>query len=270
MKKISIIGCGTIGSEIAMAIDRNEINLHLVCLCDVEKKKAVDLRSRLKNITPNISDTVGEAVSHCDLVFEATHVGAIKEIAGECFKIKKDLFVMSVGGLVIYPEVLEKIKSAGRKVFFPAGAIAGLDGISALKLSGIESITLKSTKPLKSLINSPGLDQFLKSTNKKIEDIHQAETIFDGSVKEAVPLFPQNVNVSAALALTGAGPEKTRVTVVADPLINKNIHEVMCISKAGTAYTKTENVPHPRNPKTSYLAILSAISRLKELAEDYR
>jgi len=264
MKKISIVGCGTIGSEVAMAIDREEIRMNLVSLYDIDKKKAIDLKNQLKNIHPNISENLGESVSQCDLVFEATHVSSLKEIAEETFRSKKDLFVMSVGGLVISPEILDKAKTLGCKVFFPSGAIAGLDVVSALKLSNIESITLKSTKPLKSFANSPGLDRFLKSTHKRMEDIQQAETLFEGNVKEAVPLFPQNVNISAALALTGVGPEKTKVTIVADPAIKKNIHEITCVSAAGAAYTRTENVPHPKNPKTSYLAILSAIAKLKE------
>jgi aspartate dehydrogenase len=265
MKKVSIIGCGTIGSEVAMAIDRKEINMVLASLYDIDKERAIDLKNRLKNISPDIFDSMGEAISKGDLIFEATQVSALKDIAEGCFKLKKDLFVMSVGGLVIYPEILEKAKKFDRKVFFPSGAIVGLDGISALKLSGIESVTLKSTKPLNSLKNSPGLNEYLESRNKRIEDINQAETIFEGNVKEAIRLFPQNVNISAALALLGAGPEKTLVTIVADPFVDKNIHEIKCVSGAGVAYTKTENVPHPQNPKTSYLAILSAISRLKEL-----
>jgi len=265
MKTISVVGCGTIGGEVAMALDRDEIRLQLTSLYDVEKEKAAGLRQRLKRVAPSVAETLTEAISAGDLVFEATHVNSLKEIAEESFRLKKDLFVMSVGGLVMYPEILERARSLGSKIFFPSGAIAGLDGISALRLSGIESVTLKSTKPLKSLVSSPGLERFLKSKNKGIEEIQGTETIFEGNVREAVPLFPQNVNISAALALRGGGPEKTKVIIVADPFGTKNIHEITCVSKAGTVYTKTENLPHPQNPKTSYLAILSAISRLKEL-----
>lgn len=196
---------------------------------------------------------------------EATEAGALRTIAEECFKAGKDLFVMSVGGLIIYPEILDKAQSLNRKIFFPSGAISGLDGIRALKLSEIKSVSLKSTKPIKSLLNSPGLNQFLKSQQRRVEDIKQPETIFEGNVKEAVPLFPQNVNISAALAIIGAGAENTQVTIIADPFLDKNVHEVKCVSGAGMIYTKTENLPHPENPKTSYLAILSAIATLKEL-----
>jgi len=35
----------------------------------------------------------------------------------------------------------------------------------------------------------------------------------------------------------------------------------------GTISTKVENVPSPRNPKTSYLAALSAIATLRSIVE---
>jgi aspartate dehydrogenase len=265
MKKIVIVGCGTIGGEVAIAIDRKDINVELTCLYDVDKQKAIALKRRLKNIHPQIAESLKEAVALGDFIFEATHANSLREVAEECFKFKKDLFVMSVGGLILYPEILEKAKIMDQSIFFPSGAIVGLDGIRALRLSGIESVTLKTTKSLKSLMSSPGLNRFLESKNKKVEDITQSVTIFEGNVKEAVPLFPQNVNISAALAINGAGPEKTQVTIVVDPFTDKNVHEIHCISKAGVAFTKTENIPHPQNPKTSYLAILSAISELKRL-----
>lgn len=266
MIKIGIIGCGAIGSEVAMAIDRREVNMELCAIHDIQEERMADLKKKLQKITPEISKSIKAAVSNAELIFEATQLTGMKEIAEECLNQGKDLFVMSVGGLIFYPEILERAERSRCKISFPSGGIAGLDGIKALKLSGIESMTLKSTKPLKALVSSQGFGEYLKSKNKKIEDIIERVTIFDGSVKEAVPLFPQNVNVSATLAIIGIGPEKTRVKIVADPHGDKNIHEITCISRAGAAYFRTENVPYPKNPKTSYLAILSAVSKLKEMA----
>lgn len=265
MKRISIIGCGTIGSEVAKAIDGKEIPMNLTAIYDVDGEKALNLKNGLRNISPEISTNLEQTVSKADLIFESTQVDAVRDIAQKCFELGKDVFVMSVGSLIVYPEILDNAKKANCKVFIPSGAIVGLDGISASKIAGIESVTLKTTKPLKSLMNSAGLDQFLKSTNKNIEDITEPETIFEGNVKQAVPLFPRNINVSAALAISGIGPEKTFVKIVADPLGDKNIHEIQCVSRAGITYTRSENVPHPENPKTSYLAILSAIAKLKDM-----
>ncbi|MHC4684595.1 MAG: aspartate dehydrogenase domain-containing protein [Planctomycetota bacterium] len=265
MKRISIIGCGTIGVEVAMAIDRNEINMNLTSMYDIDRNRAINLKNKLKKTRPIICDNLEQAISNADLIFESTQIDAVKKIAEKTFELKKDLFIMSVGSLIVYPEILDNAKKSDCKVYFPSGAIAGLDGIGACKVSAIKSVSLKTTKPLKSLMNAPGLNKFLESRNEKIDEIKKPEIIFEGNVKDAVALFPQNVNVSAALAIYSLGPEKTLVKIVADPFTNKNTHEINCVSEAGVIYTRTENVPHPDNPKTSYLAILSAITRLKEM-----
>ena len=80
-------------------------------------------------------------------------------------------------------------------------------------------------------------------------------------------LFPANVNVAASLSLAGIGPEKTKVQIIADPNIKTNIHEIIAEGKFGLLKTRVENIPSPDNPKTSYLAALSAIATLKNITD---
>lgn len=77
--------------------------------------------------------------------------------------------------------------------------------------------------------------------------------------------FPKNVNVAAALSLAGLGPERTTVCVVADPHIDRNIHEVKVKGAFGAFKIRLANNPSPQNPKTSYLACLSVVSLLKKI-----
>ncbi|MEM2518268.1 MAG: aspartate dehydrogenase domain-containing protein, partial [Candidatus Bathyarchaeia archaeon] len=79
--------------------------------------------------------------------------------------------------------------------------------------------------------------------------------------------FPANVNVAATLSLAGIGAEKTVVRVVADPTISRNIHEIEVKGDFGELRVHVENVPSAENPKTSFLAALSAIATLKRLTE---
>jgi len=57
MRKISIVGCGTIGSEVAMAVDRDAIPMQLMSLYDVDREKAVALRQKLRHVVPGIAAT---------------------------------------------------------------------------------------------------------------------------------------------------------------------------------------------------------------------
>jgi aspartate dehydrogenase len=98
-----------------------------------------------------------------------------------------------------------------------------------------------------------------------LEGFQEPTVIFTGSAAEAVPAFPANVNVAAALSLAGIGPERTQVRVVADPTSDKNIHEIEMEGDFGRMVVRMENVPSPENPKTSYMASLSAIALLRRL-----
>ena len=79
--------------------------------------------------------------------------------------------------------------------------------------------------------------------------------------------FPQNINVAAVLSLAGIGENKTQVRIIASPGVTRNTHEVRIESPAANISTRTENVLHPDNPKTSFLAVLSAIAMLKHILE---
>jgi aspartate dehydrogenase len=107
--------------------------------------------------------------------------------------------------------------------------------------------------------------EYLKKTKKTLENIKVPVEVYNGPTIKATKLFPQNINVSAALSLAGIGPTKTYVRIIADPTVDKNIHQIEVIGDFGKITTRTENLPAKANPKTSYLAILSAIATLKEI-----
>jgi len=90
--------------------------------------------------------------------------------------------------------------------------------------------------------------------------------VFEGTALEAVKAFPKNVNVAGALSIAGIGPVETRVRVIADPRATSNSHEVVAEGAFGRLQTLTENMPSPRNAKSSYLASLSACAELRATA----
>ena len=73
------------------------------------------------------------------------------------------------------------------------------------------------------------------------------------------------MNVSIVLSLAGIGIEKTSVCLIADPHIEKNIHQVDIVGDFGEATFSITNNPLPDNPKTSYLAAMSILGTLKKM-----
>ena len=89
--------------------------------------------------------------------------------------------------------------------------------------------------------------------------------LFEGSASEAVKAFPQNINISATLSLAGLGAKKTKVRILACPGLKCHVHEVTVEGDFGRFFTRTENHPSLQNPKTSRMAILSAIATLTRI-----
>lgn len=263
--KVGIIGCGAIGSEIAAACQKRlKAKIDLVAVCDADTKKAETLAAALGKGVEAL--TMDALIKKADLVIEAASAAISANVAEKCIREKKDCMVMSVGGLLGREKLLESAKDKGIRLYIPSGAICGLDGLKAASIGKIASVTLTTRKPPKGLAGAP----YLKEKNIDVAGIDRETVVFEGSALEAVKGFPQNINVAAVLSLAGIGAERTRVRIVTSPAYSANIHEVEITGECGVIRTRAENVPSPNNPKTSYLAIMSAIALLEGITSGIR
>ena len=104
----------------------------------------------------------------------------------------------------------------------------------------------------------------------KLNNIKKDTILFFGNARRAIKLFPRNINVAATLSIAGIGQVRTQVKIIASPKVKKNIHQINIDSDAGRISTRVENLVHPQNPKTSFLAVLSAIATLRGILEPVR
>ena len=266
MKKIALLGCGAIGTQIALAIDSGKIPAQLTHVYDESKTASSKLVEKLTN-TPEISENTHLLSSNpIDIVVEAASQDAVKDIALSVLQNKKDLMIMSAGALLdesIYEILSDACKDFKKTIYLPSGAIAGLDGIKSVQ-NELESISITTTKHPRSLKGA----KFFETSNIDLESLKSKTVIFHGTAKQAVSLFPANINVAALLSLTGIGSEKTKVKIVADPNTDKNTHHIEASGNFGKMTFTIENYPDSNNPKTSRLAILSAIETLRKYCSD--
>jgi aspartate dehydrogenase len=261
--KIGLVGCGAIGYEIAKSIDQGKIQAKLVAVCDRNTEMAEKLIDGL-NSKP-IRAALDELVSRSDLVVEAASQNAVPAIAKAALEKGRSLMIMSVGALVdieLYRSIKKMAQDHGTKVYLPSGAISGLDGLKSASVGNIKKVTLTTTKHPAGLENAP----YIRENNINLKDLKEPKMIFQGSAAEAVRAFPANVNVAATLCLAAREGE-VRVQIIADPNIKVNRHEIVAEGDFGRITTKVENIPSPKNPKTSYLAALSAIATLRSIVE---
>lgn len=259
MLKIGLVGCGAIGTILAKSIDKNP-KAQIVAINDIDETKPENLKNTLRTSNPKIT-TIDQLTDASDLIIECAHKNAVKKIATTALNKKKDILIMSVSALIENPDLFELAKKNNATIHIPSGAIAGIDALKAGLQNNIKSVTLTTTKPKETLKAAP----YIKENKINIEKIKEKTTIFEGNVFEATKGFPENINISATLALAGIGPEKTKVKIIADPESKTNIHELKIIGDFGEITTITKNTPCPENPKTSYLAALSAIAKIKDI-----
>ena len=100
----------------------------------------------------------------------------------------------------------------------------------------------------------------------EVGGLNTAKLVFSGNARDAARGFPANVNVAAALALAGIGPERTTIEIWADPAVSRNIHRIEVEADAARFSMQIENVPSPENPRTGRLTALSVIALLRKLS----
>jgi aspartate dehydrogenase len=263
IRQVGLIGTGWIGSTIARAIDDGKVKARLVAVSDVNPESALQLVHTLRD-RPAIVATA-ELIDIADLVIEAAGPASLESIVPACISRKRDVVVLSVGGLASRSDWQEAAQKSGTRIYCPSGAVAGLDAVKAARIGRIDSITITTRKPPRSFAGSP----FVKQSGIDLRAIRTPQVLFSGDAAQACKLFPANVNVAASLSLAGLGLAQTKATVIADPSVDRNIHEIEVIGEFGRLRTLVENVPS-ENARTSKLAAFSAIALLQELTGSLR
>ncbi|MBQ8179862.1 MAG: aspartate dehydrogenase [Candidatus Methanomethylophilaceae archaeon] len=262
--RITIVGCGSIGTKLAMAADEMA-EVKRIYLADVEAGLAEELASKLKKAI--VVEDVEEELYHCDLVIEAASQDAAREIMPKVVARGVDIMILSVGALVddaFRESVFTKAKECEARIYIPSGAVCGTDGLRSSAVGELEEVELITVK---SPVSLSGVEYVIHN-NIDVEKLEEPTVLFSGSAREAVQAFPRNINVAATVSLLGVGFDRTKVTIVADPTTHSNSHELRIKGEFGEMTCHTYNVPSPDNPKTSYLAAMSAFSALKRIARN--
>jgi aspartate dehydrogenase len=261
MVRMGIVGCGTIGTGIARAIESGRIPAVLSGLHNRTQARAEALARSLSPVPPVLD--LRELIRTSDLTVEAATGASLEQIVPLCLQEGRDVFVISIGGLLNHPEWFQEAQDRGCRILLPSGAIAGLDGVRGAAVGRVDSVTLTTRKPPRGLAGAP----YVVERKMDLEALTEETPIFDGSAREACRGFPSNVNVSAALSLAGIGPDRTRVCIIAVPGGAFNQHRIEVKGEFGRLAVEVENVPSATNPRTGLLSIYSSIAVLAEYAK---
>lgn len=256
--KVAIAGLGAIGLKLAAALDAGVPGLELVAVAARDHAKATANLKGFRN-PPKIVPIA--ALAEADIVVEAAPAAVFEEIARAAIGRGRIFIPSSVGALLPRMQLVEEAKRTGARIVVPTGALLGLDAVRAAAEGKVASVTIETRKPPRGLAGAPYLDQH----GIDVASITQARRVFKGNAFDAAAGFPANVNVAAALALAGIGPERTMVEIWADPAVTRNTHTIRVEAEAARLTMTIENVPSEENPRTGKITPLSVLACLKGL-----
>lgn len=217
-RSIGLIGFGLIGQYIyKQCAHEQRLVVDFVFDADPGKTAALPSAQRVQSIETLAQRSV-------DLVVEAAHPAAVKAL-GEVIVQRSDLLVFSMTALAddqFRGQLEACARRSNRRIWFPHGAVLGLDGIFDGRkfIDTVEITTVKHPRNL-------GL------TDAAMDE---PEVMYQGSTRGACGRFPRNVNVHAAVALAGIGFDDTVSKIVADPHTDRMRHRIE-VTGTGLAWT---------------------------------
>ncbi len=265
IERVGLAGFGAVGQRVAVAMGRHLPGVTLAAITSGDLDKA---RARARILLPTVPPVVPlqEAIALSDLVVEAAPASAFHQIAQTTLEAGTSLLVLTVGALLEHEEEYAQMaRRHGATIYVPSGAIGGLDAIASAAVGWVDAVVMITRKPPRALAGAP----YLESHGIDVLNIGEPRVVFEGSADEACAGFPANVNVSAAVSLAGIGPARTRVRIIADPTIDRNIHDVEITGEFGRFTAHIENRP-TENPRSGVLTALSVIATIRKLTSPLR
>lgn len=193
-----------------------------------------------------------------DLVVECAGYAAVDEHVADVLQAGIDVVLASTGSLAD-PELLTRLLAStnAARLIVPAGALLGIDGLSAAARDSLASVRLTSIKPPHAWSGTPAADII------DLTGLAELCTFFSGTARYAAKLFPKNANVAATVALAGIGFDRTTVQLIADPRAIGNTHRIDAAGAFGRFSVEIEGNTLATNPRTSRLTALSIVRAIE-------
>jgi aspartate dehydrogenase len=258
--RVGIAGFGTIGKVVAAYIDRGVEGVELAAVSARDIARAERAMAGFARPVPVVPLT-GLAQADLDIVVECAPAPLLRDIAEPALSAGRILITLSCGALLDNFDLVDLARRHGGRILVPTGALLGLDAVQAAAQGAIARVHMVTRKPPEGLDGAP----YLVERGVSLRGLDAAQRVFDGSAREAARGFPANVNVAAALALAGIGPDRTTIEIWADPAVDRNIHHIEVEADTVRLSLRIENVPSVENPKTGRLTPLSVVALLRKL-----
>ncbi len=255
-----IIGLGAIGRMIVDGLADEKSKTRVTGVA-ARPARAAEARAELASGIAVFTTAEEIVAARPDMVVECAGQAALRQYGETLLAAGLDLMVVATGALAdsgYRARLMAAAEKGGSRLHVPAGATAGLDGLGALKVGGLDKVTYVSTKPSHAWKGTPAEHNF------ELDSLGESTVIFEGRAEAAALDYPQNANLAATIALAGAGFDNTYVRLVADPNAMVNYGRIEAEGKFGHMVMEMRGKPMASNPKTSAVTALSLIYALNK------
>lgn len=247
---ISLIGFGAIGQGLVRLLhERGDTHLEVTSALVRDPARYVGVDD--VRIAASIDELLA---AEPDVVAEVAGHNALREHGPTVLRHGIDLLFLGVGALsdaAFETELRQAAREGGSQALIVSGAIGGLDALAAAAIGGLTLVRHTTRKPAATLLPA-----------EEARGLTGPRELFRGAAREGVVLFPESVNVAAAVSLAGIGFDRTELCVIADPVVTRNQHTVEAEGEFGTLRLELHNQPSDANPKTGRLVAMSLLHQL--------
>jgi aspartate dehydrogenase len=199
-----------------------------------------------------------------DVVVEAASQQAVRDWGETILKKGIDFMVIATGAYgdpKLWKRHRAIAEKSGARLRLPSGAIAGLDGLLAMRHDGLSRVKYVSIKPPHAWSGTPA------ETDFDLPSIKEPTVIFRGTPADAGRLYPKNANLAVTVALCGAGLDKTEIELVADPTLPAGTNASRLEVEGDSGELRMERLGRamPDNPKTGVLTALTMADDLMKM-----
>lgn len=261
--KIALIGYGAISQMLFDVFKEKKPPIDIVGVL-VRPGRAKDTKKKVGRKVAVVEDLKALLKLKPDVVVEAASQQAVKDWGEEILKKGFDFMVIATGAYgdpKLWKKHVAAAARSGARLRLPSGAIAGLDGLLAMRLGTLEKVKYTSIKPPHAWTGTPAETEF------DLPSIKEPTVIFRGTPADAGRLYPKNANLAVTVALCGAGLDRTEIELVADPTLppGTNASQLEVISDSGELRMSRLGKAMPDNPKTGVLTALTMADDLMKI-----
>jgi len=258
---VGLIGFGAISQNIYKYFVNNQnsnINFKTILVRNIKNYAKYDLNI----ITDNPEQFFNK---NLDYVIECAGHESVFSFGAKVLKNKSNLMITSTGALTndnLFSNLLLLSKKYNKKIIIPSAGIGALDMLSASSIGVLKEVNMVIRKNTEAWIGTVAENKFdLTTYNDNL-------ILFTGTVREGAKLYPQNVNISASVALAGIGLDKTNLKIISDSSINTHIISINAKGDFGEFNFEENVIPSEENEKTGKIVSLAIIKTLKNLTSN--